>query len=81
MEIKKIKTKDGTIMHYTNIEGINKLHNWDGPALIPQGNNKLSEYYVYGIKYSKDKWDQAKKDQVGLPFYKSSMKLDEGNRF
>ena len=29
---KKLKTPDGTIAHYWD----NKLHNWDGPALIPQ---------------------------------------------
>ena len=74
---RKITIKDGTIMHLWG----KKLHNWEGPAVIPQGNKKLEEYYIFGIKYSKDKWALAKKEQSGLPFYKSSMKLDEGNRF
>jgi hypothetical protein len=38
---KKITTSDGTIMY--TFDG--KLHNWEGPALIPEGNNKKREYY------------------------------------
>ena len=34
-------SEDGTI----NILWGKKLHNWDGPALIPQGDRKLAEYY------------------------------------
>ena len=34
-----IKLKDGTIMH--TFDG--KLHNWDGPALIPEGNKRKRE--------------------------------------
>lgn len=61
---KKITTKDGTVMHTWD----KKLHSWVGPALIPQGNNKLAEYYIFGIKYSKDKWDEMKKEQAkGIP--------------
>ena len=74
---KKITTKDGTIMHLWG----RQLHSWEGPALIPQGNKKLEEYYIYGIKYSKDKWTLAKKEQNGLPYFKSSMKLEDGARF
>ena len=46
-QIKKITTADKTIMYIWE----NKLHNWDGPALIPQGNKKKAEYYINGIKY------------------------------
>lgn len=74
---RKIITKDGTIIHFWG----NKFHNWNGPAYIPQGNNKLAEYYIYGIKYDKQKWEEAKKDQNGLPWYKGNMKLEEGNRY
>ena len=45
---KKIKTPDGTVVYY--FEG--KMHNWDGPAFIPEGKRKNKEYYLYGIKYS-----------------------------
>ena len=33
---KKLKKADGTIAYVWD----NKLHNWDGPALIPEGNKK-----------------------------------------
>ena len=43
---KKLTTADGTIMY--TFDG--KLHNWEGPALIPEGNNRRREYYINGIK-------------------------------
>jgi hypothetical protein len=46
---RKITTADGTIMHTFN----GKLHNWEGPALIPEGNNRKREYYLNGIKMRK----------------------------
>jgi hypothetical protein len=72
MEIKKVETNDGTVVHYINLDGRNKFHNWDGPAYIPQGNKKLAEYYVYGIKKTKEEWEFYKKDGEGLPFYKTA---------
>ena len=45
---KRLKKADGTIA----VVWEGKLHNWDGPALIPEGNMKKREYYLYGIKYS-----------------------------
>lgn len=47
-----------------------KLHNWEGPALIPEGNEKNAEYYLYGIQYSKEEWRAAISDHTGLPWYK-----------
>ena len=43
----RIETADGTIAHYINIDGINKMHSWEGAAFIPQGNKRKAEYYVY----------------------------------
>ena len=63
MKYKSITTGDGTIMH--TFEG--KLHSWDGPALIPQGKNSLGEYYIYGLKKTKEEFLQAKKDWKGVP--------------
>lgn len=60
---KKLVTKDGTVMHYWN----GKLHCWEGAALIPQGNLKKAEYYLFGIKHTKDKWMEAKRDTIGVP--------------
>jgi hypothetical protein len=65
---RKLTTKDGTIMYMFD----NKLHNWDGPALIPEGNNRKREYYINGIKYSEAEWKDRIKGGNGLPFYKQS---------
>ena len=64
---KRLKAPDGTIAYYWD----NKLHNWEGPALIPEGNNRLREYYLYGIKKTEDEWKEAKRDGNGLPWYKN----------
>jgi hypothetical protein len=48
-----------------------KLHNWEGPALFPQGEEKGAEYYLYGIQYTKEEWKAAKSDHTGLPWYKN----------
>jgi hypothetical protein len=77
--VKKLKKADGTIAYIKD----GKLHNWDGPALIPEGDKKRAEYYIHGIQYTKEQFDQAHKDQEGLPWYKNpSMKsqLEEGYR-
>lgn len=72
---KTVRLKDGTVMHVWN----GKLHSWEGAALV-KPNEKDSEYYIYGIQYSKDRWLEAKKEQVGLPWYKSSSgKIESSN--
>ena len=62
----KLKKADGTIAYIWD----NKLHNWDGPALIPEGNEKKAEYYIYGIKYSKEEHKERIRQKTGLPWYK-----------
>ena len=64
---KGLCTPDGTIVYY--MEG--KMHNWDGPALIPEGNTRLREYYLYGIQHTEEEWQQVKRDRNGLPWYKN----------
>ena len=64
---KRIKTPDGTTMILFN----GKLHSWDGPALIPQGNEKLAEYYINGIKMDFKQWKKALRGREGAPYYKS----------
>ena len=64
---KKMKTPDGTIVHYWD----GKLHNWDGPALIPEGDRRKREYYLYGIQYTEEGWKEVKRDRTGLPWYKN----------
>ena len=75
-EVRKIKTADKTIVYY--LDG--KIHNWDGPALIPQGNKRLAEYYLFGIKHTKEQWEEKKKDVNGLPWYKTSAGKAAGAR-
>jgi hypothetical protein len=65
---KKYVSPDGTIRFIK--EG--KLHNFDGPALIPEGNMKKAEWYVFGIPYSKKQFEEIKKHNNGLPWYKQS---------
>ena len=65
---KKITTADGTIMF--TFDG--KLHNWEGPALIPQGDNRKREYYLNGVKMTQPQWKEALKGREGLPWYKGS---------
>jgi hypothetical protein len=76
METKKIKTANGTIIHYWN----GKMHNWDGPAYIPEGKTSKGEYYLFGIKHTKDEWLEKKRDVNGQPFYKTSVGKQAGSR-
>ena len=75
-EVKKMKTGDGTIIYYLD----RKIHNWDGPAFIPQGNKRAAEYWLFGIKYSKFEWEDRKKDVNGQPFYKTAAGKAAGAR-
>ena len=76
----RLKTSDGTIAHFININGINKCHNWDGAAFIPQGNKRQAEYYLFGIKHTKDEWLEKKKSINGVPFYKTAAGKAAGAR-
>ena len=64
---KRIKTPDGTTMILFN----GKLHSWDGPALIPQGDESKAEYYINGIKMDFKQWKKTLKGRDGLPYYKN----------
>ena len=75
-EVKKMRTTDKTTIYY--LDG--KIHNWDGPALIPQGNKRLAEYYLFGVKHTKEQWEEKKKDVNGQPFYKTSAGKAAGAR-
>jgi len=64
--LRKLTKADGTIMYMWD----GKLHNWDGPALIPEGNMRKREYYINGIKYTEREWKERKRDGSGLPWFK-----------
>lgn len=51
-----------------------KLHSWDEPALIlPDG---TKEYYLYGVKYTRDQWEEFRRDRVGVPPAKNPLFKD-----
>lgn len=56
----KIKISNKTVLHYININGVNKLHSWDSAAFIPNGDKTKAEYHLFGIKYSKEDWQKLK---------------------
>jgi hypothetical protein len=74
---KKLTKADGTIAYVW--EG--KFHNWEGPALIPEGDNRKREYYIHGIKYSEENWKEVRRNRQGLPWYKQAANKGGTNRF
>jgi len=73
IEKKLVRESDGAI-GYT-LDG--KLHSLEHAALVYPKETKLKpEYYVFGIKYEKEKWLEIKNGGDGLPFFKqASMKI------
>ena len=50
------------------------FHNEEGPALVNK-EQKRKEYYLNGIEYDFDTWNEIMKGKEGLPWYKNpSMK-------
>ena len=50
------------------------FHSEDGPALINK-QQRRKEYYLNGIEYTFDDWNEIMKGKEGLPWYKNpSMK-------
>lgn len=72
-EYKTMKS-NGAKHHFIKLHGEEnwKLHNWDGPAIEPvEPDSPLKiEYYLHGIKYHKDDYDQVLRNREGLPYYK-----------
>ena len=69
-----------TTAYTLEINGENKLHCWDGPALINEVQKK-KEYYLNGILYDFEKWKEIKKAGEGLPWYKQSGSTVKTARF
>ena len=77
----KIEEDGSKTTAYTlEINGENKLHNWEGPALINES-KKIKEYYLNGIQYTIDEWKDIKKSGEGLPWYKQSGSTIKTARF
>lgn len=67
LQTKKFTSPDGTVRYLKD----GKLHNWEGPALIhPDGKE---EYFINGAPHTKDSHHKAKRDGIGLPWYKSGV--------
>ncbi len=73
---RRLKKADGTIAYIWD----GKLHNWEGPALIPEGNEKKAEYHLYGIQFSKEDHKEAIRNQTGLPWYKQPAPKGQNHR-
>ena len=46
------------------------FHSDEGPALINR-EQKIKEYYLNGIQYDFDTWNEIQKGKEGLPWYKN----------
>ena len=69
-----------TVVYTLEINGENKLHNWEGPALINKSQKK-KEWYLNGIQYTEDQHNEIKKAGEGLPWYKQSGSTVKTARF
>ena len=59
-----------TRAHVIERRGIAKFHSEDGPALINE-EQKRKEYYLNGIEFTFDDWNEIMKGKEGLPWYKN----------
>ena len=70
-KVSKIE-EDGskTIAHVVEWNGVGKFHSMEGPALINK-EQRRKEYYLNGIEYTYDDWNEIQKGREGLPWYKN----------
>ena len=68
---KKLTKADGTIAYVW--EG--KLHNWEGPALIPGGDNRKREYHIHGIQYTEENWKRDLNSDIKMVEKYKQMKM------
>lgn len=56
--VKTITTVCGkTLTFFQEGDNVAKMHSMEGPAVIyPEDSKKAAEYFIYGIKYSKSRW-------------------------
>jgi hypothetical protein len=64
-----MKTVCGKTLSYLETTGqMNKMHSTEGPAIIyPESENKAPEYYLFGIKYSKNDWKSLINQHKAIP--------------
>ena len=59
-EVKTMRTVCGKTISYLTEEGKTpKMHSVTGPAIVySEQENKSPEYYLYGIRYTKQRWKE-----------------------
>ena len=55
------------------------FHSEDGPALINK-EQKRKEYYLNGIEFTYDDWNEIMKGKEGLPWYKKPAAKGQNHR-
>jgi hypothetical protein len=67
--IRTMKTACGKEVSYLETTGqVNKMHSTEGPAIIyKESENKAPEYYLFGIKYSKNEWKSLINQHKAIP--------------
>ena len=74
-EYKKINSR-GAIIHLIKMQGEEhwKFHRWDGPAIEPHtpGSEMVKSYYLNGIKYDEESYNEIMQEREGLPWYKNT---------
>jgi len=79
-KVSKIE-EDGTKTTARVIDFGNKavFHDEDGPALINK-EQKRKEYYLNGIEYDYETWNEIMKGKEGLPWYKKPAAKGQNHR-
>ena len=68
-----------TIAHVVEWNVIGKFHNMEGPALINK-EQRRKEYYLNGIEFNYDDWNEIMKGKEGLPWYKKPAAKGQNHR-
>ena len=67
--VRTIKTTCGKeITYFQKNDEVAKMHSMEGPALIyPADEKKAPEYYIFGVKYTKTKWQELVNQHKAMP--------------
>ena len=59
-----------------------KLHRYDGPAIEPveRRGGVRKAYYLYGIVYGFEEYQELMRERNGVPFYKTALGKQTGAR-
>ena len=65
--------EDGTKTraHVIEHNGRSVFHHWEEPAVVNK-EQRRKEYYLNGIQFTKEEWDEIRKGREGLPWYKTA---------